>query len=481
MTDQDWNLVKLRTSKSWQGKEPIYVFQSSFSRFKHEAAKKFFIIVDTRQDSFGVRLSSSKPESLIPQGGMVNQVRKHCKGATVGDIFKDESNGNIWILMYFAGQEWFIRLAKSRPPEMSLVSPDKVMLMRFGMKGTFTKKADVEEELPSHSNPQFKTIKGQIIEEFLETLPKPGDEDENGIDEDIDDQEDSDLLKEQRILIQKLKRKLKTYRKSIEKQIEKLPSEEDIANTQKHANLLQNFGYLWKDGSLSIDLPSPITGEPEDIEISVDPEKSLGANIESYFVKAKKSRRSLDMGRKVLDKNRGDLQQLEADLDSLKEQKSLSEVELLFDKYKLPRVQASNNKEKVAAVSKPYRTFLSSTGHPILVGKGPRENDELTKSAKTNDYWIHTSAVAGSHVIVPASKDIRQDLPPALLREASILAIHYSKLKEDLAGEVYLARRASIKKQKGMPAGLWNVERCKTIFFRYTADELKNLQNRLQK
>ena len=82
--------------------------------------------------------------------------------------------------------------------------------------------------------------------------------------------------------------------------------------------------------------------------------------------------------------------------------------------------------------------------------------------------------------MIPAAKDIRQSLPQQLLREAAMLAIHYSKLRSDYAGEVYVARRAEIKKQKGMPPGLWNVERCKTLFFRYSSDEIKTVLDRLK-
>ena len=477
MTDNDFSRLKIRTVKSWQGKDAIYVFQSNFSGFKHESIKKFFLLIDTRQDSFGIRLILSKPESLVPQGGMVNQIRKHCKGATVADIFKDTENGNLWLLMYSGGDEWFIRLAKSRPPEMALLSSDATIQMRFGTKGTFTKKQSLEGDLPSSDNDRFKSVKGAIVQELLDQVEDVPDSEEDLEEED----QGSSLSKEQRVLVQKLKRKLKTYRKSYEKQREKIPTESDIQKLERDARLLQSFAYLYKNGDHELILLPELSGESEEITIQLDAEKSIGANIDECFVLAKKKKRSLEMGQKLLVSNLNDIRRLEADIQELQEEKPLAELNLLFDRYKLPRVQASNNKEKQVAVSKPYRTYESLTGHQILVGKGPRENDELTKSARSNDYWVHTSAVAGSHVIIPTVKDLRKELPPQLLKEAAILAIHYSKLREDLSGEVYVARKADIKKQKGMPAGLWNVERCKTLFFRYSEDELKSLLNRLQR
>ncbi len=66
-------------------------------------------------------------------------------------------------------------------------------------------------------------------------------------------------------------------------------------------------------------------------------------------------------------------------------------------------------------------------------------------------------------------------MPSKLIKEAAILAIHFSKYKGDHSGETYLAKKSQIKKRKGMPAGLWNVERCETIFIRYTAEELQKI------
>ena len=458
MIPDDLGHVKIRTAKSWQGKEPIYVFQANFSglKLKHPGIKKFFVEIDARQGSFGVHLSSEKQQSLVPQGGMVNQIRKYCKGATIADILKDESNGNLWLVLYSQGQEYFIRLAKSRPPEMALINKESLIFMRLGMKGTFTKKVPLEDQLPGQ-NPNLKSIKQTIFKEFIKEAIQ---DDEEG-EEDSEESEDLSLAKEQRVLLQKLKRKLKTYKKSFEKQKDKIPSEESIEGLATKAKLLQSFGYLVKDGDFELSLESEISGQEKDLVIELDEEKSLGANIEDYFTRSKKAKKSREMGLKIFQRNQKDIEELQNDIETLAQPIDLAEVDLMFDKYKLPRVQASNTQTKLAGTSKPFRTFKSSTGHQILVGKGPRENDELTKSARSNDYWIHTSAVAGSHVVIPTAKDIRESLPSQLLREAAILAIHYSKLRSDMAGEEQAGHKYQLK--------------CPPMFIRHLCD--LHLQN----
>ena len=120
------------------------------------------------------------------------------------------------------------------------------------------------------------------------------DEDDEQEEEDLD--ENSELSKEQRVLVQKLKRKLKTYKKSYEKQLEKIPSEDKIAELNKHAQLLQSYGYMVQDGDYELELIAEISGQDQDLRIALDPEKSLGANIEDYFVRSKKAKKSREMG-----------------------------------------------------------------------------------------------------------------------------------------------------------------------------------------
>jgi predicted ribosome quality control (RQC) complex YloA/Tae2 family protein len=83
--------------------------------------------------------------------------------------------------------------------------------------------------------------------------------------------------------------------------------------------------------------------------------------------------------------------------------------------------------------------------------------------------------VTGSHVIVPVTPDIRQALPTQLLREAAILALHFSRMREDHAGECYITRKQFLKKQRGMPAGLWRIDQSESLFFRYSEEEVQNL------
>src|SRR6185503_2025160 len=99
-------------------------------------------------------------------------------------------------------------------------------------------------------------------------------------------------------------------------------------------------------------------------------------------------------------------------------------------------------------------------------------SDELNKLAKGHDYWFHAVGTTGSHVIIPA-RQIQGALPVPLLRAAAILALHFSKRRNDRQGEVYTSRRAQIKKRKGMAPGLWSVEKAETMYLTYDDAELE--------
>jgi predicted ribosome quality control (RQC) complex YloA/Tae2 family protein len=96
--------------------------------------------------------------------------------------------------------------------------------------------------------------------------------------------------------------------------------------------------------------------------------------------------------------------------------------------------------------------------------------------AKSNDYWLHAVGTTGSHVIIPA-REVKGSPPADLIKRAAILAIYYSKLRGDMAGEVYISRRQHIKKRSGMAPGLWQIVQAETAYYRYDERELQETLN----
>ena len=103
-------------------------------------------------------------------------------------------------------------------------------------------------------------------------------------------------------------------------------------------------------------------------------------------------------------------------------------------------------------------------GFRVLVGKGARENDQLTfRVAEPNDLWLHASGYAGSHVVVK-NPDRLDSLPREVVECAAQLAAFHSKAR-DARGkvEVHLCRAADVRKPKGWPPGKVELRRWESV------------------
>ena len=107
----------------------------------------------------------------------------------------------------------------------------------------------------------------------------------------------------------------------------------------------------------------------------------------------------------------------------------------------------------IASKGRGYRT-VEVDGYEVLVGKGARENDELTFGvASPRDVWLHAAGYAGSHVVVRAGEDMPPP-PRHVIERAAQLAAWYSKAR-DARGkvEVHVCRVADVRKPRGFPPG----------------------------
>jgi len=117
----------------------------------------------------------------------------------------------------------------------------------------------------------------------------------------------------------------------------------------------------------------------------------------------------------------------------------------------------------VASKGTGWRTF-EVEGFEILVGKGARENDELTfRVARPRDLWLHAAGFAGSHVVVKLPEGV-DDAPRSVILRAAELAAWYSKAREARGKiPVHLCRAGNVHKRRGAPAGQVEIERYETV------------------
>jgi hypothetical protein len=402
-----WRIIKI-----WEGDAPFMVFQMSVFP---SAYKKLFLSIDAQQKQAGVRLDIEKPQGLKPQGALVNMMRKHCRAARVSGIFKDH-DGSLWMPLFHGssaerdGADFYLLLSMDAPPEIRFMTGDATVLMRRSSAGTFTKRRRLKELTPTLKNwpPDFLAM--QDLTKILLPGLAPGKSESTGeLAENhstaLEASTSSDLLPAyQRSARDKVARRLKTLKKAVEKTRSGLASQAAINTAQQEAALLKSYMHLATEGADALTLEPAQTGSVA-LSISLNPERTLGQNLEDKYIAIKKLKKNLAVGSLRLSASEAELQDLEETLKRLRSA-ALSQpaTDELLARAKLSvQISTTPKKDKVPQ-AKPYKIYMLGTPPTItcFVGKGSHENDELTKAAKANDIWLHAAGVTGSHVIIPA-------------------------------------------------------------------------------
>ncbi len=117
----------------------------------------------------------------------------------------------------------------------------------------------------------------------------------------------------------------------------------------------------------------------------------------------------------------------------------------------------------MAGESGGWHTFQVE-GFEVLVGKGARENDQLTfKVGKPNDLWLHAAGYAGSHVLIRNPERLSR-IPKEVIERAAELAVYHSKAREARGKiEVHVCKVSDVRKPPGWPAGKVELRRWDSV------------------
>ncbi len=461
--------MKLRLSKCTQYKKDAILWQvSPLSRTSDLPDKFYLVLSHHKEGSQYLRFTRERPTlTFEASGAFASLVRKYMSSAVIEEVLVDEARRNIWIPLLSAGQEWFIHIHHEGAVSISLISPTRESLVRMGMSGLFTKKKS-DIAIPSRSELQDR------MSDFLSTLSLQASQ-KPTVHKESAQNEGPTFSRYQREARRRLARRLKTVRQSFAKLQDELSSTHDSDRLEREARLLQSYLYKVHAQMSELILSPEETGEYESVTIVLDADKSPSENLAYAFSRIKK----LKTGFKTLSEQ---VAKVGTELDAMEQQNSrlqsiaLSEDDIaqVLRRFRLPVEKPEASHVSDDKTTLPYRIYYSGK-FEILVGKGPRENDELTKSARSNDYWFHAIGLGGSHIIVPYQQLGKEGLTAKVKRDAAILALHFSRVRKDLSGEVYVTQRRCITKKKGMPPGLWLVQQSETLFLNYSESELKGI------
>lgn len=203
-------------------------------------------------------------------------------------------------------------------------------------------------------------------------------------------------------------------------------------------------------------------GTPE-VAIEADENLSVSDAAAKFYRRYSKARNGAVEIANRIEKVSAELSLLEARLADIERailEKDLSPLEERSLDKGPPN--SAKTRAKAANQQSAARSFLSSEGFEILVGKKAKDNDILTfKIARSLDTWMHAADYPGSHVIVRNPN--RKEIPHKTLIEAAQLAAFYSQGKTQIKAAVHYTLKKFVNKPKGSAPGLVSLSSFKTI------------------
>ena len=168
------------------------------------------------------------------------------------------------------------------------------------------------------------------------------------------------------------------------------------------ADNLSTYRYNFKDHADEIISVKNIYSETgEEISITLDKKLTIADNVQAFYKKYDKLKRSTAHILEQIEKCRAEIFYLES------VEHSLSTADTLVDIDEIRAELTSGGylkaeKKKTASSKKPEPLkFTAPDGTEILIGKNNAQNDRLTfKIAAPDDIWLHTKEITGSHVII---------------------------------------------------------------------------------
>jgi len=201
--------------------------------------------------------------------------------------------------------------------------------------------------------------------------------------------------------------------------------------------------------------------KPRPNDVPLDSALSLRENIDKMFKRYQKATR----GKSVVAKQLKELQNRRVVLD---EQTKRLEAIKDWDTWhaissKLPaKVERTEVPAAPQSQTKRFRT-VQMDEREILIGKGARENDELTFDvAGPEDFWFHVADYSGSHVVVRNPRKDRELEEPALVKAAQ-LAAYFSQARNSSKVEVHYTKRKHVLKPRRSKPGLVRLLEFKSI------------------
>ena len=217
-------------------------------------------------------------------------------------------------------------------------------------------------------------------------------------------------------------------------------------------------------------------GCPE-VDIPLDPLLTPQQNAAKYFKrynKAKTAEKYLDQQMELARRERDWLESVLDELSRAETEQDFNDIRRELREAGHLKGPAPGKKEPRRAASRP-RTFRSSGGFRILVGRSNTQNDQLVREAFKTDYWFHTQRIHGSHAILCAQG---QEPDEASMTEAAMLAAWFSQGREGGQVAVDYTQVRNVRKPNGARPGMVVYDPYQTAYVTPSEELVRRLEEK---
>lgn len=250
-------------------------------------------------------------------------------------------------------------------------------------------------------------------------------------------------------------------------------SEERVLDRRKAEILLAHLHEI-RRGASRVGLPDPYADSPGSrIEIALDPSLSPHENAARLFRAAKRGERGaerIEVRLRAAREALANVAALRRVLADRSPKEALAAIEALHREAGLPgargdtqAIRLGRRTDTAPRAGRPGRpsgahhptgprTFTTSDGWEVWVGRNNTQNDQIThRLSNPHDIWLHVVGVPGSHVIL--RRPSRTAVPkPSTLEQAASIAAWFSKARKlTRVPVIYTERKFVTRPRRGKP------------------------------
>ena len=242
--------------------------------------------------------------------------------------------------------------------------------------------------------------------------------------------------------------------------------EKDYAETQDRdklricGDLITSNLYRMERGQSKLTCENFYEEDCPSITIQLDPLRTPQQNAAKYYKRYTKAKTAEKYLREQMEIARRDIEYLESVLEEISHGETEQDFIDIRGELKDAGFLRKQGKKEVKRAAKP-RTFRTTSGFKVLVGRNNRQNDQLTmKDADHRDLWFHTQKIHGAHVILCTEGREADD---DTIVEAAKLAAYYSQARESGNVPVDYTAVKNVKKPAGARPGMVIYSTCRTV------------------